>query len=575
MILQSLYSYYQRLSEDEHSGVAPEGFAPQKISFALDIAPDGTLIGLADLRNKAEKGGKWLPCIMEVPSLGKKRAVDITPNFLWDGAGYVLGADDKGKPERTAQCHAAFKELHHTLLSGCHSPAIKTVLAFLQRWIPAKATELAPWQDIAGGNLVFRVQNKFLHMLPETQEIWTRRYLDATGPTGICLVTGETVPIATLHPAIKGVAGAQSSGASLSSYNLSAFASYGKTQNQNAPVGKYAAFAYATALNYLLTREQQRLRYGESTVLCWAERACPLEDTIFSLIAGPQSRPDKEADIAAAQERAKTLRRIGQGHYQEIWPDLDPNVDMHILALAPNASRLSVSFHLRGTAREFLKRITAYYKEMAVARRFDTEPEFPSVWQIARALLGKHKKTQDIKRLGEDILRAILSGGLLPACLLPLCLERLRAGEDANSVRAGIIKAQLIRNYNHEVPMSLNPDHPSPAYHLGRLFALLLGLQKKAIPAINADIRDRFYGSASATPAVVFPILLRNAQNHISKTSAYGYDKLIKETLSRLDDAFPSHLNLVQQGEFALGYYHQRATRAVETDVESATAAVE
>ena len=124
--------------------------------------------------------------------------------------------------------------------------------------------------------------------------------------------------------------------------------------------------------------------------------------------------------------------------------------------------------------------------------------------------------------------------------------------------------------------MSLNPDHPSPAYHLGRLFALLLGVQRKAIgPNINADIRDKFYGSASSTPAVVFPILLRNAQNHISKANAFGYDKLIKDVLDHIGDAFPSHLSLVQQGEFALGYYHQRATKAVAQDIEADTPATE
>lgn len=121
--------------------------------------------------------------------------------------------------------------------------------------------------------------------------------------------------------------------------------------------------------------------------------------------------------------------------------------------------------------------------------------------------------------------------------------------------------------------MSLNSDHPSPAYQLGRLFALLVGVQRKAIGQnINADVRDKYYGAASATPAVVFPLLLRNAQNHISKAKAYGYDKLIRDVLEHIDNAFPTHLDLQEQGLFALGYYHQRADKAVKADEETVKA---
>ncbi len=119
--------------------------------------------------------------------------------------------------------------------------------------------------------------------------------------------------------------------------------------------------------------------------------------------------------------------------------------------------------------------------------------------------------------------------------------------------------------------MSLNPSHPSPAYQLGRLFALLVGVQRKAIgQGINADIRDKFYGAASATPAVVFPLLLRNAQHHISKAKAGGYDKLIRDVLEHIDNEFPAHLNLQAQGLFALGFYHQRADKNLKEQEDAA-----
>ncbi len=577
MILQGLASYYQRLVEEPDSGISPEGFAPQRISFALDLSLEGELLGVTDLREAGEKKNTLVPRIMLVPSLGKSRTVGIEPNFLWDGAGYVLGMDEKGKPDRTAQCHTAFKDLHTKLLRNCRSPELKSLTTFLSGWEPRKAEALPNWPEIVTANLAFRVGHVFLHALDEVKHIWGEHLQAAEEVPGVCLITGEQTTIATLHPAIKGVCGAQTMGAALSSYNLPSFESYSKKQNRNAPVGRAAAFAYTTALNHLIRTKPQSLRYGESTVVCWAERPSDLENVLFAFVAEPIPSAEREADRSSAEKRAAILRGLGKGKpVSEVWPELDPDVAMHVLALAPNVSRLSVGFYLQGSAEDFLRRVSKYFDELSVDRRFDTEPEFPSTWQIGRALLGPHKKMEDIKRLSEDILRAIFSNGRYPEYMLPMCLQRLRAGDDVNSVRAGIIKAMLIRNHNQEVDMSLNPDHPSPAYHLGRLFALLLGVQRKAIgPNINADIRDKFYGSASSTPAVVFPILLRNAQNHISKANAFGYDKLIKDVLDHIGDAFPSHLSLVQQGEFALGYYHQRATKAVAQDIEADTPATE
>lgn len=106
--------------------------------------------------------------------------------------------------------------------------------------------------------------------------------------------------------------------------------------------------------------------------------------------------------------------------------------------------------------------------------------------------------------------------------------------------------------------MALDKENKTPAYLLGRLFAVLEKAQQEAIPGANTTIKDRFYGSASATPRVVFPQLLRLAQHHIQKAE-YGRvrDKQIEEILCCIAD-FPAHLGLDQQGLFAIGYYHQR-----------------
>jgi CRISPR-associated protein Csd1 len=577
MILQALNSYYQRLSQQEDSDAAPEGFAPQPVSFALVINEQGELLDVVDVREPAAKGKKLVARNMIVPSLGKSRSVGIEPNFLWDGPGYVLGRDDKGKPKRTAQCRDAFRRLHEERLGTVDAPEAKALLRFLLT-PPADDPRITDkWRDMASANVVFRLGQQYLHDIPALRAAWSDSAPDID-PPGICLVSGERTSIAGLHTPIKGVVGAQPTGAALCSYNQKSFCSFGKEQNFNAPVGTSAAFGYTTALNYLLRKPEQRLCLGAATVVCWAERPSPLENGLLALLGGLESTSEKAKeesvpDIGSAQERAAVLRRLGQGMaVTEAWPEVDPEVRIYVLALKPNISRLSVGFFLQGPAREFLTRIQEYYRNFAINRRFDTEPEFPSVWHIARAALGPHRNAGDVQRLGDDLIEAALSHKAYPSYLLPMCLQRLRSGDDFNSVRAGLIKAMLIRRYDHkENLMSLNPSHPSPAYQLGRLFALLVGVQRKAIgQGINADIRDKFYGAASATPAVVFPLLLRNAQHHISKAKAGGYDKLIRDVLEHIDNEFPAHLNLQAQGLFALGFYHQRADKNLKEQEDAA-----
>ena len=108
--------------------------------------------------------------------------------------------------------------------------------------------------------------------------------------------------------------------------------------------------------------------------------------------------------------------------------------------------------------------------------------------------------------------------------------------------------------------MSLNEATNNTAYLLGRLFAILEVLQKNANPGINATIKDRYFSSACATPASVFPTLLKLAQNHLKKLEGkkWFYEKKISEIFEKLDGvSMPNNLTLEEQGIFIIGYYHQ------------------
>lgn len=106
----------------------------------------------------------------------------------------------------------------------------------------------------------------------------------------------------------------------------------------------------------------------------------------------------------------------------------------------------------------------------------------------------------------------------------------------------------------------LDVERSEDSYHLGRLFACLERAQEDALPGLNATIKDRYFGAASATPATVFPRLVRLSQHHLAKLDGgkkVVAERRIQEVIGRVN-AFPRHLGLVDQGLFAIGYYHQR-----------------
>jgi CRISPR-associated protein Csd1 len=233
-------------------------------------------------------------------------------------------------------------------------------------------------------------------------------------------------------------------------------------------------------------------------------------------------------------------------------------VPFYILGLSPNASRLSVRFWLVGTVGDFAERLARHVSnlEMDGAR-----PDDPPLI-IRRLLFETAREPKDISpQLAGAMARAVLMGGPYPQLLLNALIRRIQADRRVNHPRAAAIKAFLVRNRNWEVPVSLDPDRQDPAYRLGRLFATLEKTQEDALPGLNATIKDRYFGAASATPATVFPRLMRLHHHHMGKIDSPGLrvnrEKLVQSICEGLD-AFPRHLPLDEQGLFYIGYYHQR-----------------
>lgn len=569
MILQELNRYYHRLAAEPDSGVASLGYSEQKVSFGLKLSPQGELLdgGVVDERQAA--GTRLVPRLMLVPE-AVKRSVAVAPNFLCDNSTYVLGADTKGKPERTRECFETFRALHREILDDSDDPGLWAVQRFLDGWNPDRAPELPHWEEIEkGANLVFLLEENGklsrVHERAAAKEAWMRHHATQTSETsGQCLITGqENASIARLHSAIKGVPGAQSTGAALVSFNLDAFESYGKEQNLNAPVSEAAAFAYTTALNRLLRPgSRQRVVIGDTAFVFWAERKCPAENLVAAFF-----NPPSEKDVAEAEEGkspdGSPLSAADAGKVRHILLELrdgrlaqaniaelaDPDIRFYLLGLAPNAARLVVRFWETCTFGQLLERLGRHYRDAALEGQ---EP--PPIWRILLETAAQRERKNIPPLLSGALMRALLTGGRYPLSLYSALMERIRADHEVNPIRAAMIKAVLIRNFNLEVSMGLDTTRRDTAYRLGRLFAVLESLQYAAVRP-QATIKDRFFGAASATPANVFPSLLRNAQHHIGKVG-WG-DQSIQDILAAVD-GFPAHLDIQGQGLFTLGYYHQR-----------------
>jgi CRISPR-associated protein Csd1 len=572
MILQSLNDLYSRLAADPDYEIAPPGFSPQKISFRVVLRPDGSLFAIEDGRSANAKG-KLMTTVMQVPGEAKPSGSGINPCFLWDNQTYLLGLQPEDKKESFGrERFDAFRKLHLDAEQEVDDEQLSMVCRFLELWNPADIASHAVLNEVGTGFGVFQIQGekRCVHESQPMLDWWNRKQEGGeSGPPAQCLISGKTEPIARLHPKIKGVTDAQSSGASLVSFNARAYDSYGKEQSFNSPVGEDAAFRYGTALNSLLTgpkSHKHRLRVGDTTTVFWtdAQDEKLMEDCFADLIGGGSNVLAGVQDEQQRGRLERLLKAIRDGsNFADFGDEL--KAGFYILGLAPNAARLSVRFFHRSSVAELLRHLHEHQRCFAMIREFTEmtgkrppDPEFPAIWQILRETARVSDEIPPL--LAGALTRAIIEGGNYPEALFTAIVRRIHADRSIHYLRAAMLRAVLVRNHKLEIPIMLDPKNNEPAYRLGRLFSALEKTQEDALGGVNAGIRDRFYSAASATPGSVFPRLLRTYQHHLAKLAGglkVRREQLIQEILDPVKD-FPAQLNLRRQGLFAIGYYHQR-----------------
>jgi len=589
MILHALYDYYQRKRED----LPTEGLERKEIPFLIVLMTDGTFLHIEDTREgegKKKRGKTFL-----VPQAVKK-TVNVAANLLWGNLEYVLGEADPKKladkekkgekkkyEQRLQEMHTAFKEAIQSMPEQVRRP-LQPVTDFLERGDFSGLRADPLWPEVeSGANLSFKLVGEEAPVcsLPDVLATVGVRAEDTAG-SGLCLITGEQDAIRRIHPPIKRVRGAQTSGADIVSFNLPAFCSFGRSQGANAPVGVRAAAAYTTALNHLLA-SGQNLQVGDATTVFWAERAHPLENWLAQLFDDP---PKDDPDQGSQALRALYAMPLTGATAVE-----ESQTKFFVLGLAaPSKSRLTIRFWHVATVGELAGHIRQHFKDLEIVRPRYVDNPFLSLKTLLTAVAppSAQRRDGDIDslppKLAGDFMHAILNGLSYPQPLLQAALTRIRAeqakkrdnGKPLDHVtypRAALIKAWLnrhIRNHRlqeREIDMALDESCTNLGYRLGRLFAVLEHIQQDANPGTNTTIRDSYFGSAMSTPGAVFPTLMRRNQHHMGKLrkeKAGLYvvrDKLLQAIMNEGMDCaigFPSSLSLPDQGRFVLGYYQQR-----------------
>lgn len=595
MILQSLNQLYDRLTTDPDYQIAPAGYSAQKIAFVVVLHPDGRLHGIEDIRE--ENGKKRIPRQVLVPGQSKPTGKGINPCFLWDNSAYLLGhvapqksneSEDKFKQRRTrtAESFTEFRARHIALEQEIDDEGFSAFCRYLEAWDPVRCAEFPLLDELQSGFGIFQIigETRYLHQRNTIKVWWEGRLDDANDAshTSFCLVSGQrAVPARTHEPKLKGVDGAQSSGAALVSFNCDAFTSYGKDQSYNAPVSKQAAFRYCTALNGILSgtrSNKHRFSIGDTTVVFWTDKPTVAEGWLADLLTGDLSEPQDDTALKQTRVLLQALRN-GSGELRVLGDD--PATPVQLLGLAPNAARLAVRFWHTGSLGDLFDKLKAHHDALRLVPQYEAgskhpDPEFPSIWMLLRETARESKDIPPL--LGGALMRAILEGVPYPDSLANAVVRRIRADHIVNFLRAAILKAWLTRNSNTQggISVSLNTENPDPAYRLGRLLAVLESAQYAALGDVGAGIRDRFYSAASATPATVFPRLLRTYQHHLGKMdrgAKIAFEKRAQEIIDGID-TMPTHFNLEAQARFAIGYYHQRKAlfeRAKKSDSENDT----
>ncbi len=572
MILQALKEYYDRKVADSESDIASEGFERKSIPFLIVIDRNGKFINLEDTREKI--GKKSIAKTFLVPR-SKPRAGSLsyeTTFLLWDHAGYVLQhPDDEKAKNQHATWLRSVKELPPELNNY---EGVAAILKFYDSGGVKDVKSHPTWNEctkVLSCNMTFKLAGEILP-IPCCQAVqeYVKQALKSSSDVndenikdkviGRCLITGEVGEIVRVHSDTRI---SKDSKKLVGFQKKSGFDSYGKEQGYNAPVCKSAEFAYTTALNTLL-KSSPRMLVGDSVTVCWSQKSSDLENQIADFFSEPP-KDDPDRGVRAVESLFESIK---SGAFLA---DENEKNRFYVLGLSPNSARIAVRFWIVDTVAGMAGKIKLHFDDLRIVHGPRDKDVF-SLFRLLVSTAAQGKADNITPNLAGDTIRSILGGLKYPQTLLQAAIRRIRAEHEISYPRAALIKACINRltrfknpNIKEELQMSLDENNTNIGYRLGRLFATLEKIQIRKFTQgggkePNSTIRDKYYGSASGTPATVFGTLIRLSKHHLSGLENVGerinFERLLGEVMSDICD-FPPHLKLEDQGRFAIGYYHQ------------------
>lgn len=572
MILQELVKCYEGLKKQ---GLVPEQyFSLVDVTFKMDISLNGKINYIKPFNDYDQKRKRYIPITIVAPEK-VNRSRDIKSNFIYENSSYLLGFDNKNNPKLTEEVFHEAKKFHNEILKENKSEAATAVKNYFNTWVPEQSRNYIPdeyIEDLFNSRIVISYKDEILTENKELLDIW-KNYCKNNQPkkTGQCLVTGEVTNLVLKHPKIMKLKGGQTSGTSLVSFNDTAYESYGLKGNDNAPVGSYAAFAYTTALNYMLSNYDYKMTIGDTTIVFWADTSENKYSKMFKEVLGQEYYDDNDEQQKYLK---KTLEAIAMkkplNYNNEV---LNGKIKFNILGLNPNVARVVVKFFYRDSYNKIFDNINTYYKDFNIVKPEYEKFKFVPLWMLIQEIIGQNKQIL----LTEKIITSILNDTLYPASMLQNTIVRIKAENDkpASPIYASIIKGYLSRYYKkinnkEKLTMALNPECKDIPYVLGRLFSVYEQIQYfSANGNLNAPIKNRYFNLCMTNPAIGYPIIGKLSINHLRKLNTYQAIKMEKKLRSLLDllqkedgkTIFPKMLNLQQQGEYYLGYYHQTQER--------------
>lgn len=581
MILRALTECHRArvAAPDPDRPMPPVGWSVENIHLLATLSESGEMKKLEPLgRDDSGKTVKWTGQSMIVPGAISTRNNRDHPNRLWDNADVALGVqvDKSGKTALAPKRWKAFAADNLAVFGESADPDLRAFCAFLRAATPEQSAEIVrksgiEWGNVGGAgggrNVAFAVEaGEFLHDRPAAKAAWDAHPFARANwipPKLIaektfrarCMISGDQAECAGTHPKIKGVPETQTTGASLVSFDKSAFTSHGWRQNENAPIGADAAFRYAAALNWLLRHNHIPFHGASLSVVFWSETPDDAESELASWMGGKIPEGEDESTLR------EKLRDMRKGKLPAA-VEKSANARFYVLGMAGNAGRIAVRFWHESTVGEMWENLRRFREELDIVPEFP-EQKPPTIFPLLKSLSAPGKDGLP-GNFAAEFLRAVLSGGPHPQSLLARIIARIRAGDPPGRNLAAMTKAFFIRNRRNqtEANVMLNPQSQNPAYNLGRLFAALETAQLAANNwrKPNASVRDKYIAAAAATPARIYSILMGMANKaHLSADRAGWLNPVVDDICQNLPDALPAVLQLEEQGKFFLGYHHQRA----------------